>query len=182
MLRCEKDLEVPLPDSEPADLPEDVSVSLTPCTSRLLTAEAAEKLSALLLAEPDSAEPIRKEIRALLPDLFHDGQLSDIKTLLKELLSSVSDDSSLKPLCKLILSALTVSREEVSSLRFLSAGSLPAFPLLPDLYPRTPLLTVSSILPLLSGLVGDPANPVAEKRGLLACLLLRPRPTASGMS
>jgi len=173
VLRCRQDLDAPLPVPESSDSASESASSLSPCASRLLTPAAVEKLSALLLAEGDSAEPIRKEIRALLPTLFCEGQLSDIKTLLKELLSTVSDDSSKDPLSGLILSVMTVSREEVASLRFLSAGSLPAIPLLPDLYPEAPLLTVSAVLPLIHDLKDLPADTVSEKRGLLACLLLR---------
>ena len=173
VLRCEQDLSAPLPLGGASDQPSEVSSPLSPCASRLLSEPAAEKLSALLLAEPDSLEPIRKEVRALLPELFCDGRLSDIKMLMKELLSSVSDDSSLSPLQRLLASALTVSREEVASLRFLSAGSVPAQPLLPDLYPAAPLLTVSALLPLLSGALDSSADSVGGKRGLLACLLLR---------
>ena len=173
VLRCEQDLAKPLPASDTAGLPPEVSSSLTPCTSRLLSAEAAEKLSALLLAGSDDVEAIRRDVRALLPALFCEGQLSDVKTLLKELLSSVPDAPAQTPLFRLLAAALTVSREEVASLHFLSAGSLPAFPLLPDLYPNAPLLTVSAVLPLLTGLRYRDADPVGEKRGLLACLLLR---------
>lgn len=171
--RCEKDLAEPIAFPESEALPAEVSASLTPCASRLLSAAAAEKLSALLLAEPDNEEAVRKEVRALLPALFCDGQLSDVKTLLKELLSSAPDASDLPPLPTLIASALTVSREEVSTLRFLSAGSLPSFHLLPDLYPVTPLLTVASLLPLIAGPEDASSDPVSDRRGLLSCILLR---------
>ena len=169
VLRCEQDLNAPLPVPETSPAP----VAVSPCSSRLLSEEAVEKLSALLLTEPENAESICKEMRVLLPNLFCDGQLSDHKTLLKELISSVSDDSSQSPLNRLLFSVLTVSREEVASLRFLSAGSVPSQPLLPDLHPESSLLTVSAVLPLLSAIRKDSGNPVGEKRGLLACLLLR---------
>ena len=170
--RCKQDLSEPLPFSESADLPE-ASSSLTPCASRLLSTEAAEKISAFLLAKPDGVEQLRKEVRAFLPALFCEGRLSDVKTLLKELLSSVPDVPEQPPLFRLLSAALTVSREEVASLRFLSAGSLPSYPLLPDIYPNAPLLTVSAVLPLLAGLRNTSTDPVSEKRGLLACILLR---------
>ena len=173
VLRCEQDLAAPPSFTASSDTPAEASPLLTPCSSRLLSDAAVGKLTELLLAEQDGAEPVRREIRALLPALFCDGQLSDVKTLLKELLSSVPDDSALEPLARLIASAMTVSREEVSSLRFLSAGNLPAIPLLPDLFPDEPLLTVSSALRLLSVRNGSHADPDAGKRGLLACLLLR---------
>ena len=172
VLRCRQDLDSPLSVPESSDPPVSPS-SLTPCSSRLLSTAAVEKLSSLLLAEGDSAEPVRKEVRALLPSLFWEGQLSDVKILLKELLSTVSDTSAQDPLQNLILSVLTVSREEVAALRFLSAGSLPALPLLPDLYPDAPLLTVAGVLPLIPGLSDSSAGADIEKRGLLACLLLR---------
>ncbi len=170
--RCRQDLEAPLPLPGSSGVSSDPS-SVDPCSSRLLTPAAVEKLSALLLAEANGSESIRKEMRALLPSLFWEGQLSDVKTLLKELLSTVSDAATEDPLFVLVRAALTVSREEVAALRFLSVGSLPALPLLPDLYPDKPLLTVSALLPLIPGLRDASAEPDGEKRGLLACLLLR---------
>ena len=170
--RCRQDLEALLPLSESSGVSSDPS-SVDPCSSRLLTPAAVEKLSALLLAETNGSETIRKEMRALLPSLFWEGQLSDVKTLLKELLSTVSDAAADDPLFVLVRAALTVSREEVAALRFLSVGSLPALPLLPDLYPEKPLLTVSSLLSLIPGQLDASAEPDGEKRGLLACLMLR---------
>lgn len=172
VLRCGQDLAT-LPVLPEFSVPADAPSSPDPSASRLLMPAAAEKLTALLLAGPDSLEAARKEVRSLLPALFCEGQLSDIKTLLKELLSSVPDRIAHSPLSTLIASAMTVSREEVASLHFLSAGSMPAYPLLPDLYPEAPLLTVSAVLPLLSAADGRPDDPVPARRGLLACLLLR---------
>ena len=172
VIRCEQDLAAPLPAPDTSVSPAGAA-SPAACSSCLLSPDGAEKLSALLLANTDSAESARKDVRSVLPSLFREGRLSDVKMLLKELLSSVSDASLQSPLDGLIGSALTVSREEVAALRFLSAGALPSLPLLPDLYPDRPLLTVSAVLPLLPGLPDGSADPVGEKRGLLACLLLR---------
>ena len=170
VLRCRQDLDAPLSLPAPSGLSPEPS-SLNPCASSLLPVATVEKLSALLLAEPLGAEPLRKEMRTLLPSLFLEGQLSDVKTLLKELLSTVSDAQAQDPLFALVRSALTVSREEIASLRFLSIGSLPSLPLLPDLYPDQPPLTVSALLSLIPG--DASAGSDGEKRGLLACLLLR---------
>ena len=170
VLRCRQDLDAPLSLLAPSGLSPEPS-SLNPCASSLLPVATVEKLSALLLAEPLGAEPLRKEMRTLLPSLFLEGQLSDVKTLLKELLSTVSDAQAQDPLFALVRSALTVSREEIASLRFLSIGSLPSLPLLPDLYPDQPPLTVSALLSLIPGDASTSSD--GEKRGLLACLLLR---------
>ena len=147
---------------------------INPFSSQFLNADAAEKLFALLLSSEESSEPLRKEIMALMPSLFFGFSLSDTKTLFRKLLSSCRQESSDAPFVTLILSALETSRSEVLTLRFLSAGYVPPIPLLPDLRSGSgPLLTVSSLLPLLPASSSEPGNPEAEKRGLLAMLLLR---------
>lgn len=148
------------------------SVSVSPFAGQMLSAAAAEKIACLLTAEEDTAEALRKDIRSLQPDLFFGFHLSDNKTLLRALLSSCMQDPSRPPLVSLVQAAHAVSRDETAPLRFLSAGELPSVPLLPDLYPELPPLSVSALLPLLpAGTI--PADTVAEKRGILALLLLR---------
>ncbi|MBP5726426.1 MAG: hypothetical protein J6Y48_05060 [Clostridia bacterium] len=122
---------------------------LTPFSSQLLNAPAAEKLSALLNASGNSTDAIRKDLLAQLPSLLFGCSLSDVKTLFRQLLSCCKQESGIDPFASLCLYTLDVSIRELSALRFLSAGDVPSIPLLPDLYPSAPLLQVSSLLPLL---------------------------------
>ena len=141
--------------------------------SQLLSAEAAEKLSALLTASDGTQESARKEALAAVPSLLYGFTLSDSKALFKHLLSVCKPDQYPEPYAGLFLSVLEVSRSEISPLRFLSAGTAPALPLLPDLYPAGAVLTVSALLSLLPSSHSDTAAMIAGKRGLLAMLLLR---------
>lgn len=145
---------------------------LTPFAGQLLDNTAAEKLSALLTGAGD-ADALRKELCALLPVLLYGFSLADNRTLFRQLLSCCHADSAQNPLSCLLMSVLSVSETQTGSLHFLSAGSLPAFPLLPDLYPSASALTVSSLLPLLPSAAQQAARSESEKRGTLALLLLR---------
>ena len=142
-------------------------------SGQLLNSEAAEKLYALLALSGDSLEAGRKEFISLMPSLFFGFTLADVKALFRRLLSCCSLGVSPDPLAALVLSVLDVSRAEVAPLRFVSSGETPPIPLLPDLYPSGPLLTVSSLVPLLFPASGSPEYPDGGLRGLLAMLMLR---------
>ena len=173
--RCDSDLAdadlFAAPSAGGALLPDGMS----PFAGQMLSAEAAEKLSTLLVSADETSEPVRKEIMALMPSLLFGFSLSETKALFKKLLSSFNPESAEAPLEFLVLAALAVSRDEVSSLRFVSSGNVPPIPLLPDLRPAAgPLLTVSSLLPLLPETPpSGSADAAAAKRGLLAMVLLR---------
>ena len=146
--------------------------TLPPFAGQLLSADAAEKLSVLVSAGKGGTESQRKEMRSMLPGLLYGHQLSDEKALLRRLLSVCLPAEGTDPLAGLVLASLSVSLEETAPLRFLSAGEAPAVPLLPDLYPLEPPLSVSALFPLPSH-VNTEADETAAKRGLLAMLLLR---------
>ena len=172
--RCDRDLqerELIRSFREPAQSA--AASSLGPYDSLLLSPTAAEKLAALLTASGDASDSAQKEMRALLPSLFTEGTLSDAKGLLKKLGAACTDSRGLPPFASLALSAADVSRGEVSGLRFLSAGHVPDIPLLPDLYPDSPPITLASLLPLLRDEEDAPADLTGSARGVLACLLLR---------
>ena len=148
------------------------SEKLTPYAGQVLDASVAEKLFSLITAEtPD--ESVRKDVLAGLPVLLFGFTLPEGKVLFKKLLSCCKPDSYPHPLASLVLSVLEVSCGQVESLRFVSAGNVPDILLLPDLYPSGHLLTVSSLLPLLPEAQERAGHPDAEKRGVLAMLLLR---------
>lgn len=171
--RCDSDLadsELLLSASgDSSGMPEKAS----PFSSHLLDAEAAGKLSLLVDPSGDASESLRKDLMALMPSLLFGFTLSDTKALFRRLLSAIQPGTSGNSFSLLVLSALQVSLDEVSSLRFLSAGEVPPIPLLPDLYSSAPLLTVSSLLPLLPDSSSRCPYPAAVKRGLFAMLLLR---------
>ncbi len=146
-----------------------VSGNMNPFDGQMLDAAAAEKLSALVQSSGDNTDQVRKDTAGMMPALLYGFTLSDTKALFRQLLSVCKPDAGGDPLASLSLSVLEVSRGEISPLRFLSAGEVPPVSLLPDLYPSGPLLTVSSLLPLLPGTA---SGAEAEKRGLMAMLFL----------
>lgn len=146
---------------------------MNPFSSQLLDAAAAAKLSVLVDPSGSASEPVRKDMMALMPSLLFGFSLSDTKALFRRLLTACQDTSSDDSFSLLVLSALQVSQVEISALRFISAGSVPPIPLLPDLYASTPLLTVSSLLQLLPDSSARSSDSDAVKRGLLALLFLR---------
>lgn len=152
--------------SEVADIP-------NPFSCQLLDATAAAKLAALVNPVGEAAESVRKDMMSLMPSLFFGFTLSDTKALFRRLLAACQIESSDDSFRLLLLSSLQVSRDEVFPLRFLSAGEVPPIPLLPDLYASAPLLTVSSLLPLLPESSSAPADSAAVRRGLFALLFLR---------
>ena len=170
---CNRELSDPDPSPSGADSPLGSSGRLSPFSGQLLDASAAEKLFSLLVSSDDSAEPLRKELTGQLPSLLYGFSLSDGKSLFRRLLSCCKSSSVGDPLARLVLSALEVSRSEILPLHFLSSGKAPSVPMLPDLYPSAPLLTVSSLVSLLPSVALAGKDPETEKRGLLAMLFLR---------
>ena len=170
--RCEQDLADPSLFPASAGPDSASAVNLSPYSSQMLSASAAEKLSSLLIVSGEESDAVRKELRSLLPSLLFGCDLPDGKTLLRTLLTSCKPDAARQPLVHLILSVYQVSRNAISSLHFLSAGAVPPVPLLPDLCPMKPLVSVSSLLPLLPAGLSS-CDTEGEKRGLLAFLLLR---------
>ncbi len=169
--RCDRDISDPsLSARLESDTPSSLE-GLTSFSSLIFDSAAAEKLSVLITPSADSFEASKKELISLLPSLFPGFTLSDAKQLFRQLQSVSSPDSATDPLSELCLSALDVSTAELRPIRLVSAGEVPALPLLPDLYPAGPLLTVDSLLPLLPGSAGE--DPVPVRRALLALLLLR---------
>ena len=171
--RCDSDLSdsalFAVSSADSSDIPE----SADPFAGQLLNSAPAEKLSSLLACSADDSEPVRKEIMGLMPSLLYGFTLSDTKSLFRRLLSSCKQEADEPPFVSLVLSVLDISRDEIQPLRFLSSGSVPPIPLLPDLLPSPgPLLTVSSLLLLLPE-KSFSADPVSEKRGLFSMLLLR---------
>lgn len=173
VVHCDADLS----DSELLSFASDDSSgkpqSLDPFSSQLLGSAAAGKLSALVSSSGEMSEPVRKDMMALMPSLLYGYTLSDTKTLFRRLLTACASESSGDSISSLVLSVLQVSLDEILSLRFLSAGEVPPVPLLPDLYAPGPLLTVSSLLPLLPELSSGPTDQEAVRRGLFALLFLR---------
>ena len=171
--RCDKDLADPGLPVVLSGEPSGFAGKLAPFSSQLLAAEASEKISAMLAASGADREAARKEALAAVPGMLFGFTLSDAKLLFKQLLAVSRQDLPAEPFAALFLSVLEVSRAETRTLRFLSAGASPAVPLLPDLYPDGAPLTVSSLLASLPSSRADSAALTAEKRGLLAMLLLR---------
>ena len=172
--RCERDLAENDPSVFTASGSPLSPERLTPFSGQVLDRSAAEKLFSLLSASAENADSVRKELYTLLPGLLYGFTLPDGKTLFRQLLSCCeSDNTAANPLSVLLLSVLNVSREQTGSLRFLSDSVLPPLPLLPDLYPSGPVLTLSALLPLLPVSSDRAADSVSQKRGVLALLLLR---------
>ena len=147
--------------------------SLDSFSCQLLDSAAAGKLYVLVNSSGDTPEPVRKDMMALMPSLLYGFTLSDTKTLFRRLLTACEAIPSGNPFSLLVLSVLQISRDEIFPLRFLSAGEVLPIPLLPDLYSSAPLLTVSSLLPLLPEPSSGSTDQEAARRGLLSLLFLR---------
>lgn len=173
--RCDADLSDPdlitVVSQNTSDFPDNIH----PYSGQILNAETAEKLSRLVDPLETAPESVRKEMMALMPSLLYGYSLSDTKTLFRKLLSVCKPESGTDPFMNLVLSVLSISRDEILPLRFLSAGSVPPIPLLADLRSAaSPLLTVSALLPLLPGHSAENTSGMdSEMRGLLAMLILR---------
>ena len=125
-----------------------------------------------LLTDPQApAEELRRGIRDNLSVLLAGYPLNDTKTLLRNLLSVCRQPDPDAPLRGLMTGVFSVCGVEVSGLRFQPAGEQPEVPLLPDLTEGDRFLTVGGAAARLL----SPArrDRTAEKRGLLAMLLLR---------
>ena len=147
-------------------------LQVSPFSNQLISDEAAEKLAALLTADDESSETVRRELRTIQPNLFYGFTLSDNKSLLRMLLSSCKTNQHCPPLITLLRSVHEISRDEVASLRFHTAGMAPPVPLLPDLYPPRPPVKISDLFPLLEGNTDHP-DTENEKRGIMALFFLR---------
>ena len=142
----------------------------SPSGAGILSSQAVSLFSSLTSGTGTLSEEDQKALRELLPGLFPGLSLSDARGLLRELSAAIHPEGPLPPLQALISGAFSVCLAEAASQRYLSVGSLPAIPLLPDLYAGEPLVTLGGLLALF---------PVQEQtddsslRGVLAFLLLR---------
>ena len=123
---------------------------------------ALEKL--LVLADNETVQR--------LPSFFPDQPRNELKQRYKLLAASCRDISPSSPIAFLLSSALNLCREEAASFRFLSAGSMPPLPLLPDIIADSPFLRIRDVLSHMPFQAG-PGMDTGEMRGLLAMLLLR---------
>lgn len=142
-----------------------------PYAGEILDPAAAEQAFLLLTAQGEEAEAAAKALRAGLGGLLKGFALNDVKTLLKNLISVCRRAEEGAPLRGLLAGVFSVCGVEVSGLRFLSAGDLPAVPLLPDMREDGRLFSLSAAPERL--LAPQPRDRTAETRGLLAFLILR---------
>ena len=121
-----------------------------------------------------TTDPSAKELRDCLPVLLNDFILPDSRELMKLLTSACRGDSAGEPLSLLLRKAWEVCLSVISAHRFMSRGNIPDVPLLPDLMPSGPVLTLPALLDLFPDREnGDVLREDAEKRGILAMLVLR---------
>ena len=167
--RCETDLSAA---SEPDALTARPSVHTSaPFSGELLDPALAEQCLKLLTSSGDEADAAAKALRDGLSGLLAGYPLSDVKLLLRNLLSACVSPDADSPLRSLLTGVFSVCGVEVSGLRFTGTGDLPAFPLLPDMKESSSFFTVSAAAGRL--IAPDERDLTAEKRGLLAMLILR---------
>ena len=170
--RCEKELDPASVQSALSALPKTAALS-DPWQSAILPSEVCHALEDLL--SRSGAESVS------IPPLFPEEAMTDAKVWIKSLLALCRDQAPSRPLPFLLSRVLEICREAVSVCRFLSRSSMPSVPLLPDLIPLSPLLSVKSCLALLPEEENAPLRAREDLRGLLALLMLRPyRRRASG--
>ena len=128
------------------------------------------------LSHPGDESALR-ELKDSIPYLIEGCSLPDARSLMKsfqQVCKSDPYDTRDNPFGYMISRAWNVCSLQMSDYRFHSLGDLPEVPLLPDLIPTSPLLTLSGLLSLLHDQAPetDTSDP-AELRGLLAMLVLR---------
>ena len=128
------------------------------------------------LSDPEADTAVR-ELKETIPGLLEGYSLPDARNMMKAFQQECRSDpydNTGNPAEYLISHAWTVCSGSVSALRFHSLGKLPEVPLLPDLFPVSPLLTLSALLSLMKEHIEDRNTPPAEElRGILAMLVLR---------
>ena len=107
-----------------------------------------------------------------IPPLFPSVPEPDPKAAVKALASACREDTPAHPVPALVMRTLALCREETAALDFNVPAMMPAVPLLPDLIADAPFLCLRDVLSRLPGLP-EPEQETAERRGLLAMLLLR---------
>ena len=163
--RCEKEL---TPDAVRSEISVPATVrnaESDPYAGVPLASETCHALEQLLQCADGENLP-------RIPALFPDVQEPDPKARLKALAASCKDAAPTDLLSFFLSQVLSVVTKEVSGIRFLSRGVMPALPLLPDLFAESPLLRIRDLLSRLPA-VSDPDQDAASRRGLLAMLLLR---------
>ena len=143
----------------------------SPFAGAIVDPALAEQCFALLtLPEGETLEQ-RSSLRDHISELLSGSPLSDSRTLLRSLLSACRQPEPDAPLRALMAGVFSVCGVEVSGLKFQSAGEQPEVPLLPDLDVEDRFLTMSGAASHLLAPAGR--DQTAEKRGLLAMLMLR---------
>ena len=169
------------------------------CSSELLSAPDSSSVTAGTVSGPDRYLPVAlsvrgfnalkkylshpgdestlRELKDSIPYLIEGCSLTDARSLMKsfqQVCKSDPYDNRDNPFGYMISRAWNVCCLQMSDYRFHSLGDLPEVPLLPDLIPTSPPLTLSSLLSLLHDQAPETDTPdPAELRGLLAMLVLR---------
>ncbi len=168
--RCDRDL-------KEAEKPENLSApaavrSSSPWSGEILNPERAEQCFTLITGDGAAKEEAARTLRDHLDTLLSGAVLSDVKTLLKGLLSTCRDPAEKEnPFRTLFSGIVSVCVSEARSLRFSPLSSLPSVPLLPDLREGGRFFTVAAAGKMMIA----PPRPdrTAHLRGLLALLILR---------
>ena len=156
-----------LPDSSAA-VPDSFSPAMA--IPVILTPAAFQALRKLL--NENAGDSSGKELRDCLPNLLQDAALPDAKELMKLLLGGSRIRSSGLPLTDFLHRVWHICYAAASSLRFVSQGDWPAVSLLPDLMPSGTVDSLQSLMQLFPPDAANTGRDEAEKRGLLAMLLL----------
>ena len=143
----------------------------SPFAGEILDPAMAELGFQMLTGEGEAAENASKALRDGIQDLLKGYPMNDAKNLLKNLLSVCRQPDAMSPLRELMAGVFSVCGIEAAGVRFQSAGELPSVPLLPDLKENDRFFTVAAAPEKL--LAPPLKDRTAEKRGILALLLLR---------
>lgn len=123
-----------------------------------------------------SDDTVLRELKDSIPYLLEGYSLPDARSLMKsfqQMCRTDPFDHQCTPFVYLISHAWNTCFSPVSSLRFHSLSDLPEVPLLPDLFPTAPLLTLSGLISQFHDRSGGIKSPdAADLRGLLAMLVL----------
>ena len=170
-----------------------LEAAVSRCREELYSASMQAAVSALPSANPSTSDPYAfsvvetdacHAIESLLslseesndipriPPLFPSVPESDPKARLKALVSASRSISPSNPAAFLFSIVFSACTEELNNVSVLPDNVMPDVPLLPDLIAEVPLLQLSDVLSRMP-VPQTAEKELAEKRGILAMLLLR---------
>ena len=167
ILRCDQDLAVHLRADRIVETPSSLSSDL-PAAASPVSLNVLDSLEQLL--QNPGGSSAEKDLRDQLPRLLPALSFSDEKTTIRRIVKH-PEWNGIHDLSGVFRLFFRVFSEDLSEIQWPAGEELPDLPLLPDLYPVHPVVTIPDLLSLFPVPQDKPS--LAHSRGLLAFLLLK---------